>query len=202
MSFLSRTEHWTSGTMVRGSLPTKVHQFCSSNYKWMANSWQWGTSLETSRFFILTKRIIQNTHSSTRDQKITHTMWKTNSVLCACMLPQSCLALCDPINCGLPGSSVHRISQARILEWVAISFSRGSSWPRDGTPVSCIGQQILYHWATGEAPKLNPNLQGILLLIAWSPQEPSKLFSVCRNHVFFHFPVRSVWLTLTYHSSL
>ena len=49
---------------------------------------------------------------------------------------------------SLPGSSAHGISQARILEWVAISFSRGSSWPRDQTHVSCIGRQILYHWAT------------------------------------------------------
>ena len=44
---------------------------------------------------------------------------------------QSCLTLCDPIDCGPPGSSVHGVFQARILEWVAISFSRGSSQPRD-----------------------------------------------------------------------
>ena len=44
---------------------------------------------------------------------------------------QSCLTLCDPMDCSLPGSSVHGILQARILEWVAISFSRGSSQPRD-----------------------------------------------------------------------
>ena len=51
---------------------------------------------------------------------------------------------CDPMGCSLPGSSVHGISQARILEWVAISFSKGSSWPRDQTLISCIGKQILY----------------------------------------------------------
>ena len=44
---------------------------------------------------------------------------------------QSCLTLCDPVDCSPPGSSVHRILQARILEWVAISFSRGPSQPRD-----------------------------------------------------------------------
>ena len=51
-------------------------------------------------------------------------------------------------------SSVHGIFQARILDWVAISYSRGSSWPRDWTQVSsisCIGRQILYHWATWES---------------------------------------------------
>ena len=47
-----------------------------------------------------------------------------------------------------PGSSVHGISQARILEWVAISYSRGSSQSRDQTHVSCIGRHVLYHWAT------------------------------------------------------
>ena len=52
---------------------------------------------------------------------------------------QSCLTLCNPVDCSLPGSSVHGILQARILEWVTISFSRGSSRPRDQTWVSCIG---------------------------------------------------------------
>ena len=51
---------------------------------------------------------------------------------------QSCPTLCDPVDCRLPGSSIHGIFQARILEWVAISFSRGSSQPRDRTEVSCI----------------------------------------------------------------
>ena len=44
---------------------------------------------------------------------------------------QSCPTLCDPMNCSLPGSSTHRIFQARVLEWVAISLSKGSSQPRD-----------------------------------------------------------------------
>ena len=58
------------------------------------------------------------------------------------------LILCDPMNRSLQGSSVHGILQARILEWVAIAFSRGSSQPRDGTCrycISCIGRQTLYH---------------------------------------------------------
>ena len=54
---------------------------------------------------------------------------------------QSCLTLCNPVDCSLPGSSIHGILQARILEWVAISFSRGSSRPRDRTRVSCIGDR-------------------------------------------------------------
>ena len=67
---------------------------------------------------------------------------------------QSCQTLCDPMDCSSPGSSVHGIFQARILEWIAMSFSRGSSQPRDQTcfaSISCIGSRVLYHSATLEA---------------------------------------------------
>ena len=57
---------------------------------------------------------------------------------------QSCPTLCDPMDCSLPGSSIHGIFQAKVLEWVAIAFSRGSSQPRTRTHISCIGRQILY----------------------------------------------------------
>ena len=55
------------------------------------------------------------------------------------------------MGCIPPESSVHVISQARILEWVAIFFSRGSYWPKNQTSVSCIGRRIPYPWTTGEA---------------------------------------------------
>ena len=71
------------------------------------------------------------------------------------VLPNKVYTLCNPMDCSLPGSSVQMISQTRVLEWVAISFSRGSSQPRDGTCVSCFGRQILYHWATGYAQHTN-----------------------------------------------
>ena len=58
------------------------------------------------------------------------------SVLCVCICAQLCLTLCDPMD--LPGSSVHEIFQARILEWIAISSSRGSSQSRDQNCISCI----------------------------------------------------------------
>ena len=76
----------------------------------------------------------------------------TNSVLHTKSL-QSCPTLCDPMDCILPGSFVHGILQATILEWVAISFFRGSSQPRDWTQVSCIVGFTV--WATREAPKWN-----------------------------------------------
>ena len=58
--------------------------------------------------------------------------------VCVCMHAQSCPTLCDSIDCSPPGSSVHGIFQARVLEPVFVSFSRGSSPPRDQTHISCI----------------------------------------------------------------
>ena len=62
--------------------------------------------------------------------------------------------LCDPVDGSPPVSSAHELSQARTLEWVAMSSSRGSSWPRNRTPVSCVGKRILYHRATWEAQEM------------------------------------------------
>ena len=68
---------------------------------------------------------------------------------CVCKVASVCLTICNPMDCSPPGSSIHGILQARILEWVAMSFSRRSSWPRDQTCVSYIsfiGRLILYHF--------------------------------------------------------
>ena len=62
-----------------------------------------------------------------------------------------CLTLGDPMDCSPPGSSVHEFSQARILEWVAVPFSRGSSLPRDRTRVSHIAGRFFTVGATGES---------------------------------------------------
>ena len=67
--------------------------------------------------------------------------------MCVCMLSCS-LTLCDPMDWGLPGSSVHGIFQAKILQWVAISFSKGSSRPRDQTLVSCNAGKFFTDWVT------------------------------------------------------
>ena len=61
---------------------------------------------------------------------------------------QSCPTLFDPMDCSLPGSSVHGIFQALVLEWIAISFSRGSSWPRHQTQLSRIVDRRFTAWAT------------------------------------------------------
>ena len=67
------------------------------------------------------------------------------------LVTQSFPTLCDPMDCSPPGSSVHGILQARILEWLAICFSRESSRPRDRTQVSCIADGFFTIWATREA---------------------------------------------------
>ena len=70
--------------------------------------------------------------------------------MCACSVPQSCTTLCDLMDCKLPDSSVHGISQARILEWVTISFSRGSSQPRDNLChlSLCVTKRVLNFFYT------------------------------------------------------
>ena len=70
---------------------------------------------------------------------------------CCCLVAKSYPTLCDPMNYSTPVPLVHGISQARIQDWIAISFSKRSSQARDQTCVSGIGRQILYHWATREA---------------------------------------------------
>ena len=68
-----------------------------------------------------------------------------------CLVAISCLIFDDPMDYSPPGSAVHGISQARILKWFTILFSRDSFQPRDQTRVSCIGRRILHCWATWEA---------------------------------------------------
>ena len=81
------------------------------------------------------------------------TVQQSESAICVhvVLVPQLCLTLCDPVDYRPLGSSVHGILQARILEWVAIPFSRGSSWPRDQTWVSHIAGRFFIIWATREA---------------------------------------------------
>ena len=103
-------------------------------------------------------------HSLQENTRITPNCWtainNNNKMLeptntpCVCCCTQLGLTLCEPMDSSPPASFVHEISQARIMAWVAISYSRGSSWPRDWTCVSCIsciGRQILYHCTTWQA---------------------------------------------------
>ena len=80
-------------------------------------------------------------------QQILFWIWWFNRCVCVRCSVVYDSQLCDPVDCSPPGSSVHGILQARILEWVAISFSRGSFWLKDQTQVSCIAGRFFSIWA-------------------------------------------------------
>ena len=116
------------------------------------------------------KDIHKNVNGRNNEKKLFHgrnfcgitfpLLWYSNNLPVARM--PGCFSrvwLCDtqPMDCSPPHSSVHGILQARILEWVAMPFSRGSSWPRDRTHVSyvsCIGRQVLNHWCHLGSPEI------------------------------------------------
>ena len=101
---------------------------------------------ETSSSFVKNSSHSHLASMSPPCSAISFDLWEKKSEV-----TQLCPALCDPIDCSLPGSSIHGIFQARVLEWAAISFSRGSSWPRDWTWVSRIAGRHFTIWATWEA---------------------------------------------------
>ena len=122
--------------------------------------WQWvvpSIPTEGPYFNYLMPLIMQHTHtqSAVRGYRqcfrgISFTLAGHGEICGTVLCAQSRPTLCNPMDCSPLDSSVRGIFQARILEWVVISSSRGSSWPRDWTCVSCvscIGRQILYHWA-------------------------------------------------------
>ena len=120
-----------SGTSVHGILQARILEWVAISFfrgsSWTGD-WTW-VSRTTGRCF---------------------TLWATREAQ-ESEVTQSCLTLCDPMDCSLADFSIHGTFQARILEWVAISFSRGSSWPRDRTWVSRILGSHFTLWATREA---------------------------------------------------
>ena len=127
-----------------------------------------------------------------------------------CSVSRLYLSLCDPMDCSPPGSSVHGIAQARILEWAAIPFSRGSSWPRDWGWISYIAADFISWWAAAPGlweppaspsspaallacPHLSPPSSGILGVLppssAWIASPGSWL--TCGNSSWLQFPYPS-----------
>ena len=101
----------------------------------------WAASLCLGPVDVFSQTSVVSTHSYLSFRRL---MCRKKVFFPACVVhAQSCVTLRNPVNGSPPGSCVHGILQARILEWVAISSSRGSSQPRDQTHISCIGKQIL-----------------------------------------------------------
>ena len=117
-------------------------------------------SHKIKRHLLLGRRAMTNLDSRVKHRDITllTKVWVVKAVVFPVVMygcekekkvkPLSRVRLCDPMDCSLPGSSVYRIFQARGLEWVAISFSRGSSQPRDWTQVSHSAGRCFTVWAT------------------------------------------------------
>ena len=143
---------------------------------WIASTYHWGSpwksGLEKDIYLIINLSRVNSTlfvlnHSSypPKPSDLRFYNWSVSGPLSTPWF------VFTDLTCSPPGSSVHGISQARILEWVTMLSSRGSSWPRDQTCVSCIGRQILYHWANWEA---HTDLRFQQLWILESPESRGK----------------------------
>ena len=107
--------------------------------------------------------------------------------MCGCSVTQSCPSLCDPMDCSPPGSFVHGVLQARVLEWVAMPSSGGCSLPRAQTHVSCIsciGRWVLYHWTIWDS--------------GWGQKYCSQI--ICHNFWMLHVHFRLAMVDVSSHS--
>ena len=138
-------------------LPLYIQEVWKRSWYWLSRNFA-GRALGVFCLFVLYKDLLFSEQLYVYNEieestEISH-IPPSSMYACCCLVAKSCPALCNPIDCTLQGSSLHEIFQARILEWVTISFSRGSARPRDGTHASCTRRQITYHWATREAHSL------------------------------------------------
>ena len=107
---------------------------------------------------VIKYRVDNELETSRNEKSIKSIHWNSISSHLAdcCFVAKLCPTHCNPMDCSLPGFSVHGILQARILEWVAISFSRGSSQPRDQTLISCLLLWQTDSWVAKFASERNP----------------------------------------------
>ena len=119
---------------------------------------------------------------------LTNVLLERSSFLCSvpAHLLRSCPTLYNPMDCNPQGSPVHGILQARILEWVAMPSSRGSSWPRNRIHISCIADRFSTHWATWETLKnTGVGCQGLLQGIFLTQGSKPSLISPALAGSFF-----------------
>ena len=117
--------------------------------RWCRSKWTWSTSFSAhaSRIHLQMEQFSKNTSWMLAGAMLITVCPGLCFGVLVLLVTKSYRTLCDPVDCSPPGSSVHWVFQARILEWVAIPFSRGSSWPRDWTQVFCIVGGFFTIWA-------------------------------------------------------
>ena len=180
----SAVTSWRAGTVAYFSKFSPVAWPICSRHTWLLN-WAWRGKQNWKTWTILSQMLAECFFicclSSMMMMMMTMMMMMC-VCMCVCVLAaQLCLTLCEPMNCSLPGSSVHGILQARTLEWIAIPFFRGSSPPRDRTQVSCIAGRFFTVWATREAfPMIYP------------------VFKIQGQHGFITFPIHFKWTFLRF----
>ena len=121
------------------------------------------------------------------------------------LVAQSCLTLCNIIDCSPTGSSVHGHLKGRILEWVAVPFSGRSSQPRDQTQVSYIASRFFTVWITRYIktratvylkPSRVPDIVDPYEIFCWTNEKTNgKLCNVRDFHILLHFPQQSIYLS-------
>ena len=139
-----------------------------------------------------------NSHGYCFETRFTLKLLQLVCVFVCVSVAQLSLTLCDPMDCRQPGPSVHGILQARIWEWIAISFSRGSFQSRDWTCVFRIGRWILYHGTTWKAQQRNSQAVGehLFIINTWKLGEVSVVLMATVN-----FPQNIFLSSLCYCSS-
>ena len=183
----SAVTSWRAGTVAYFSKFSPVAWPICSRHTWLLN-WAWRGKQNWKTGTILSQMLAECfficcLSSVMMMMMMMMTMMMMMCVcMCVCVLAaQLCLTLFEPMNCSLPGSSVHGILQARTLEWIAIPFFRGSSPPRDRTQVSCIAGRFFTVWATREAfPMIYP------------------VFKIQGQHGFITFPIHFKWTFLRF----
>ena len=155
---------WLDGiTNLMGMSLSKLRELVMDREAWRAAIH--GVTKSRTRLSNWTERIFSSLFISSLISVIGTDVPNLNWLWKKVLVAQLCPTLCGPMDYSPPDSSVHGIFQARILEWVAIPFSMGSSWPRDQTLVSSIGRQILYHLSHQGSPLLT---LGVSIIHRWS----------------------------------
>ena len=147
------------------------HLLCWPSHEWTfpcGISWTWSTSvlLESMIKWPSICLVYLKAFPWSKPQSIFILILTTCVYVCV-LVTQSCLTLCNPVDCSPPGSSVHGILQARMLEWVAVPFSTGSSQLWDQTQVSCIAGIFFTDWVTRKACVLvQQQVPGLKMLLS------------------------------------